>query len=481
MWFETDAFGSWSIGAGAVAHSVLALLVTLHVLRKKRDVGAAIAWMGLVWLSPFIGSGLYFAFGINRVQRRARRLRRRGRRAPDAPARRRGTPQSNHLAALERAAGRITGRDMTPGNSVRILRSGDEAYGPMIAAIDAARHSVALASYIFNVDESGETFIAALVRAHERGVAVRVLIDGIGGGYFLSPAWRRLRRAGVPAARFLRSSLPWRMPILNLRNHKKILCIDGLVGFTGGLNIADENLRSAGMKRAVRDTHFRFEGPVVEQLNEAFAEDWFYTTAEDLDGEAWFPETIPAPGAGSGDVSARVVTSGPDDDFEKIELVVLHAISCARKSIKILSPYFLPHDGLITALQLAAMRGVEVDILVPATTDHPLVDWARRAQIRPLVQYEGCQVFLSPPPFEHSKLMVIDEIWGLIGSANWDARSFRLNFELNVEVHDGELVRRISEAIDRRRGPELTADQFERYPFLKDLRDNAARLMLPYL
>jgi cardiolipin synthase len=465
--------GAWFL---TLAHIALAMVATVHVLRHKREVGAAIAWIGVSWLSPFFGSGLYFAFGINRVKRRARRLR--GKR-PVAPPRRtrRVKPIPDHLLALERAGARLTDRPMAAGNRVELLRNGDETYPPMIAAIDGAKHSVALASYIFRDDPVGRMFVDALVRAHKRGVAVRVLIDGIGGGYLFSPSWRRLVRAGVPAARFMHTLLPWRMPFLNLRNHKKILCVDGRIGFTGGINIGQENMRDFEPTHAVRDTHFRFDGPIVAQFVETFAEDWLFETDEELDGEAWFPEALPA----AGEVAARAIISGPDDDYEKIEFVVLHAIACAQKSIQILTPYFLPHDGLITALELAGMRGVQVDIVLPSNTDLAVVDWARRSQIKPLVAADNCQVFLTPPPFEHSKLMVVDGQWALVGSANWDARSFRLNFELNVEVRDVELTRTIADLISRKRGPELTGDQFDHYPFLKELRDNAARLLLPYL
>lgn len=459
----------------SVVYVVSASAVTVHALKHKREVGAAIAWIGVAWLSPIFGAALYAGFGINRVKRRARRLR--GRRSTDRAAIRRLKPLPDYLEPLERAAGTLTERPTVPGNKVDLLRNGDETYPPMLEAIDGAQRSVALVSYIFRGDATGTAFVDALIRAHARGVEVRVLIDGIGGGYFFSPAWRALSAAGVPVSRFLHSFVPWQMPFLNLRNHRKILCVDGAVAFTGGINIGDENLSAADPAIAVRDTHFRFEGPVVGQFVEAFAEDWFFATGEEMDGEAWFPPHIPS----AGTVAARVITSGPDQDYEKIEFIALHAISCARKSISILTPYFLPHDGLITALDLAAMRGVQVDIVVPATTDQRVVDWARRSQIRPLLDSVGCQVFLAPPPFEHSKLMVIDDTWAMVGSANWDARSFRLNFELNVEVRDLELTNRITDLIRRRRGPELTGEQFANYPFLAELRDNAARLLLPYL
>ena len=194
---------------------------------------------------------------------------------PAASAAERG----DHLAPLERAGFRITQRPAQSGNAIALLRNGDEAYPRMVAAIEAARASVALSSYIFRADAAGEGFIDALIRARERGVEVRVLIDGIGGGYFFSPTYRRLRRGGILVARFLHSLLPWRMSVLNLRTHKKIFVVDGRIAFTGGLNIGGENLLRDQPRHPVRDTHFVFEGPVVAQLIEAFAEDWLFIAA----------------------------------------------------------------------------------------------------------------------------------------------------------------------------------------------------------
>jgi len=214
----------------------------VHVLLHKRDVGACIGWIGLAWLSPILGSILYVILGINRVKRRANQLRdkrpdRHAAEPPPAPAGR-----DDHLAPLEWAGDRITQYRAERGTAVTILLNGDEAYPKMIAAIEAAEVSVALASFIFRADDAGGCFIDALVRARQRGVQVRVLIDGMGGGYFLSPTYERLRRHDVPVSRFMHSPLPWRMPFLNLRTHKKILALDGRIAFTGGLNIGDENL-----------------------------------------------------------------------------------------------------------------------------------------------------------------------------------------------------------------------------------------------
>lgn len=458
-----------------VIHILLAVAVTVHVLLHKRDVGASIGWIGLAWLSPILGSILYVILGINRVKRRANLLRdkRPDRHAAEPPLSPAG--RDDHLAPLERAGDRITQHRAQRGTAVTVLHNGDEAYPKMIAAIEAAEASVALTSFIFRADDAGGCFIDALVRARRRRVQVRVLIDGMGGGYFLSPAYERLRRHDVPVFRFMHSPLPWRMPFLNLRTHKKILALDGRIAFTGGLNIGDENLLADRPRHPVRDTHFRFEGPVVAQLIEAFAGDWLFAAGENLAGEAWFPQLHEV-----GEGVARVILSGPDQDLEKIEFMILEAIACARQSIKIMTPYFLPDDRLVTALALASMRGVEVDVIVPARSNHLIVDWAMRAQIGPLIA-AGCGIWCSPPPFDHSKLMTVDGIWCLLGGANWDMRSFRLNFELNMEVYHADIVQHVDGLMAAGRGTLVTAAELDGLPLPVKLIDRGARLMLPYL
>ena len=459
------------VGAtAAVAHVALAVAVTVHVLLYKRSVGAAVSWIGIAWLSPFLGGLLYAIIGINRVKRRAQRLRRQHLLpAADDPA---ATVTRDSLTPLEYAVGRVTGLPSKPGNIVEMMHSGDEAYPRMLEEIGRAKTSIGLCSYIFRADSVGEKFHEALIEAQQRGVKVRVLIDGVGGGYFWSGTYNRLRKAGVPVARFLHSYFPWRTPFVNLRNHRKLLVIDGRVAFTGGLNIGAENVIAENPPHPVRDTHFRIEGPVVEQLTDAFADDWQFTTGEQLDDD-WFPTLEPV-----GTVLARVVPSGPDEDMEQIEFVTLHAISCARESIRVVTPYFLPGEPLTMALGLAAMRGIKVDILLPENSNHAILDWARRVPLRPLIE-AGCRIWLMPAPFDHSKLMTIDDSWSFIGSANWDTRSFRLNFELNVELHDAAFARQIVESKKPQRC--LTLAEIDGDPLPIRLRNSAARLLQPYL
>jgi cardiolipin synthase len=460
---------------------LIAIAVTAHVLLTRREVAASAGWIGLAWFAPFLGGFLYFVLGINRVQRRARLVRG----GPASPRRhgraRMAEPTDRHLSPLEKAIGLLTERPAELGNNWRILQNGDEAYPAMLAAIAGAKASVGLSSYIMRADSAGMRFVAALRAAQDRGVVVRVIVDGVGSGWLRSKAYSALLAAGLPAQRFMHTVLPWRMPFLNLRTHKKILVVDGQLAFTGGINIADQNELAANPANPVQDTHFELRGPVVAQLVEAFARDWAFCTesgntdGEALEGPSWFPNLMP-----QGEATARVVTAGPDQDLEKVEFAVQQAIACAQTRITVMTPYFLPDQPMMMALSLAAMRGVVVEIMLPEYGDHRLMDWAWRANIAPLL-HDGCRVFLSPPPFRHSKVMVVDGAWCLIGSSNWDMRSLRLNFELCVEITDSTLAKKLEALVAQWRGRPLNETEIRSRSVALRLRDAAARLLLPYL
>lgn len=458
---------------------VIPVLVTGHALLNKRDTAACAGWIGVAWISPFIGGTLYLMFGINRVHRRAQRLmNRRGWQGRESSTRFRQGVEGN-LVPLARMLSRLTERPLLGGNTMRVLHNGDEAYPAMLAAVAAAQRSVLLCSYIFRADRAGEDFAAALAAARKRGVEVRVLVDGIGSGYFSCPIGRRLARDGVPCARFMHSIWPWRMPFINLRDHRKILVVDGTVGFMGGLNIGDENLlrqeTALKTKLPVADTHFRLEGPVVRQLAEVFLADWFFTTGEELDESRHLPEPL-----ARGETPMRIVTAGPDADLEKIEFGMLQAVSLARTQVRLMTPYFLPDDRFTSVLGLAAMRGVTVDIVVPRRSNHAILDHARDANLRPYLE-SGCRVWFADPPFNHSKLMVIDDEWSFVGSANLDVRSLRLNFEINLEVYDRNLAAELSAFMQTHQKHRVTHHDLDRRPLPVRLRDAAMRLFLPYL
>jgi cardiolipin synthase len=467
--------------------AVLAALASGHVVLHKRDVRAAIGWVGIIWLVPVLGPLLYWLLGINRIRRRAIKLRpgrlhrQPGQGVPPvepaevtaaiAPA------GAGHLPALAALTGRIVGVPLTAGNRVEPLVGGDAAYPEMIAAIDSAVGTVGLTSYIFDHDRAGRMFAGALERAVERGVDVRVLVDAVGARYSRPRITSVLHERGVPVMEFMRAVIPWRMPYLNLRNHRKILVVDGRVGFTGGMNIRAGCLTADNRPPGIIDVHFRVDGPVVAQFVDAFAEDWVFTTGELLDGPDWYP---PLPAAG--DVFARGIADGPDEDFEKTRWAILGALSRAQSRVRIVTPYFLPDQTLVTALDLAALRGVEVDIVLPARSNLRLVQWASMAQIAQVLG-RGCRVWLTPPPFDHTKLMVIDGGWSLIGSTNWDPRSLRLNFEFNVECYHAGLAAQLEALAEARMAAaqELTLAGVAVRPLPVRLRDGVARLFSPYL
>ncbi|MEO5961278.1 MAG: phospholipase D-like domain-containing protein, partial [Opitutaceae bacterium] len=225
------------------------------------------------------------------------------------------------------------------------------------------------------------------------------------------------------------------------------------------------------------DIHFRVRGPVVAQLQEAFADDWFFTTEESLRDARWFPPLEPA-----GDMAARGIADGPDEDFEKVRWAILGAIAIARRSLRILTPYFLPDAALVSALNLAAMRGVKVEILLPSDSDVPFVQWASRANWWQVLEH-GCRVRVAPRPFDHSKLFIVDEAWVLLGSANWDPRSLRLNFEFNLECCDAEFAQSLALLFDTkfRRASEATLAEINARPLAIRLRDGIARLFSPFM
>lgn len=462
--------------AAAIIYVVLAASVTVDVLLKKSDVRSAMGWIGAVWLAPIFGSLLYYMFGINRVTRRALKMSR----LDDAQA----SPPANiepdaapHIALLCDVSERVTQSPLTGGNAVDILVGGDAAYPAMLAAIRNAKYSIAMASYIFRNDAAGREFAQALIWAVERNVEVRVLLDGVGAGYFHSGVFRHMRHHGVKVASFLHTWLPWRMPFLNMRNHRKLLVVDGRIAFLGGINVGVENSARKSGENRIDDVHFRVQGPSARVVMDAFARDWTFTTEEALDDDVWWPKLEP-----KGAVFARGVRSGPDADLYKIELILGAAINLARKRIRIVTPYFLPDARLQFALQEAVLRGIEVEIVLPEKSDQRLMDWAMRGQLRFFRHVKACFI-ATPQPFDHSKLCTVDGEWSLVGSSNWDTRSFRLNFEFDLEIIDRELTARLDRLIDDKiaRGKRISPDMFAREPIYLRLRNAAARLLMPYL
>ncbi|HEY6821359.1 MAG TPA: phospholipase D-like domain-containing protein [Burkholderiales bacterium] len=462
--------------AFAAATLAAALIASAHAVLHKRESRAAALWVAAVWLLPAVGVALYFFLGINRVERRATRMRGRmvrHRSTAQFPASEPGT----HFLPLARLMGRVVGRPLLAGNAIEPLVAGVQAFPAMLEAIRGARTSIAMASYIFDGTGIGADFVDALGGAARRGVDVRVLIDDVDARWSRSTAVKPLRQHGVNVAIFNPPLVPARLHAANLRNHRKILVIDGALGFTGGLNIDCRYWKPEAPEQAFRDLHFRLRGPVVAHLAEVFADDWQFTTDEPLRGQKWFPQLAPA-----GEVLARGIEAGPDEGMERMRWAILGGINAAQRSVRVLTPYFLPDQTLINALNAAAMRGVEVDIVIPAKSDLPHVQWAVFGQIWQVLDH-GCRVWAHPEPFDHSKLLVVDGAWTLLGSANWDARSLRLNFEFDVECYSVEFGAHLDAFIQGRMSQSrpVTLKHIDARSLAIKLRDGVARLFAPYL
>ena len=465
---------------------MLSVGVTVHAVLYKRDGTAVIGWVALVWMAPFLGAFAYLCLGVNRIQRKATRFKLGNLKELIEPP-----PLTDeqlrmvedtalhfpNLVGLATAVGNLTDTTLTPGNDIKPLIDGDEAYPAMINAINSAEHSVALLSYIFDNDKIGGQFVDAMAAAKARGVEVRVLVDDVGAGYSKPKIFERLKAQEIRFASFLPTKLPRIPTTANMRNHRKLLIVDGKVGFTGGTNIRDAHRLASNPGFPVQCLHFKIEGPVVLQMQRAFAIDWAFATEEVLGSKTWFPTATKV-----GSTWSRGIEHGPDESFERLRDVLVSAAASATHRIRIVTPYFLPREALIAALNSAALRGLEVEIYIPNKTNIPLVQWATEAQLWRLLE-KGCKIYKTPEPFDHTKLMIVDDHWVLLGSTNWDPRSLRLNFEFNLECYDESLTRQLHEIVDTKAAESLRVklDDVNNRSFLVKVRDGLARLLIPYL
>jgi cardiolipin synthase len=467
-----------------VASTIIGVVAAVHAAMTKDDVRAATGWVGVILFSPVIGAFLYLVAGINRIRQSTVGQRRAEAEGPHSmgegvPGGSPACPVEDDFVSLRRLGDQVGRFPLTAGNRVELLAGGDEAYPAMLAAVRAARRSIVMATYIFDNDPIGRELADALIEAHGRGVAVRVLIDAVGARYSRPPITRHLRKGGIVTALFLGNIIGFRLPYANLRSHRKILVVDGEIAFTGGMNIRASFMRALAGDAFDRDTHFRVEGPAVAQLQTVFMHDWLFATGERLDGQPW---ARLAPPLASGGVALRVVPSGPDRNLAATHSMIMGALAVAQERVRICSPYFLPDQQLIGALAVAARRGLLVDIVIPSANNLKLVDYAMTAQLDQVIGC-GCRVWRASGAFDHSKLLAVDGAWAYVGSSNLDPRSLRLNFELDLEIHDRATAVAVEARIEEQiksAAPETMATLKAR-PFIRRLRNRAIWLASPYL
>ncbi len=460
----------------------LSAYALFRAVSRRHGVEATLAWMFAIVALPVVGAVSYLLLtraGVRRVTRRKRisamtlrrTLSRQGHAAP-------GLSVDALEGSLLQLAVRLTGLAPTAGNRVELMADNKDAVAKMMAAVSSARHSIWAEYYIINNDETGHRFLDALTERAGSGVEVRLLYDALGSMGLDAARLKALKSAGGKVEAFLPINPLRRRWSVHLRNHRKIIIVDGKIGFTGSMNVGDEYSGSSRRKgdMVFLDTHLMMRGPAVGELAQTFAEDWFFAADEQLS-----PPPHPLPEADDASIVA-VIPSGPDQEHNANSFVFFAGIASARSKIYLTSPYFIPDDAILKALISAAMRGVDVRVLVPGKGDIRLVGAAARSYF-PSLTRGGVRVFEYLPSMLHAKTLMVDNRWSIVGSANLDIRSFRLNFELGGLVLDpvfaGELEARFHR--DQAVSKEVTEEDLDRRGYLAKLKDSFARLLSPLM
>lgn len=471
---------NFDLAALVTAH-VISLIAAGHVILTKRDPRAALGWAAVLVFLPIAGLITYLIFGIGRAHSRAEKIMRRA-----SAISSRYILVEDKLAAsslpsqgarrLAQLAKNLTGIPLCGNNKITPLHNGDEAYPAMLEAIESARDHVYLSSYIFNYGVAGKKFIDALYSSYKRGVDVRVIVDGVGCLYSWKKPVKILARLGVKTTLFRPLSIfPPNLGI-NLRSHRKVLVCDE-TGFTGGMNISDGNLLKVnpGKKGKIQDVQFKCEGPVVSQLRRAFLLNWSFCTNE-------FTPLPPLEEPQQGTCACRIVIDGPGKDGDALNDIICGGVNMARKTVTIMTPYFLPTSPLMAALRSAGQRGVDVRVILPGHNNLAFMSWAIE-RILPELLRAGVRIWHQAPPFAHTKLLAIDGFYSLVGSANMDSRSLLLNFELNMEIYDSAFHDRLANFMlgTLAKGYEVTLQELQTLSLSARLRNAAVWLFSPYL
>jgi cardiolipin synthase len=468
-----------------VVHLALILTVVPWVLAIKKEAVSAIAWCMLVLALPIFGAVFFMLFGyqsvhrpLTRKQRHRRTFRMRnpaGRHPMHVEAEQQEDPDHT-WEGMGRLARKLDAYPVTAGNKLTFYSEGRPAFNDMLAAIRAADHHVHLEFFIFQYDDLGRCFLDLLAQKAKQGVEVRLLYDAMGSRKIGWWRLRKLRAAGGKHAAFL-SLNPFRKRIqVNLRNHRKILVVDGKVAITGGLNIGDEYL---GLKKLGhwRDTSLRVEGPAVESLQRTFIEDWDFAAGESLEGPKYFQADPKA-----GDAEVQVVEAGPDQEVKAIREIYLAVIFRARRRLWITSPYYVPDQGLRDALCLAGRTGIDVRLILPLAADHTAVHYASLYYVPELLE-AGVKVYQYKNGFIHSKVWLADGLWASVGTANLDNRSLLLNFEINSLIYTPSAVAELERQFERdlEQSIPVVGKEFDKRPWTSKIAENFFRLFSPVL
>ncbi|MFO0736750.1 MAG: cardiolipin synthase [Labilithrix sp.] len=479
------------------AEVVYVVILAVWILLEKRPPVSTIAWILALIALPYAGFVVFFFFGPRRITRRRMKhrlargkARSRETTAEMTPSARLPEPADVRIAQLEKLAIGSGEPASAPCEDVTIFHDAASTYDAMAEAIREAKEFVHVAYYIFDSGRAGARFAELLMERARAGVTVRVLVDDVGSSMMTTAMVGDLRAAGVYFARFNTVTFTRIRSRIDFRNHRKILVCDGTVGFTGGINICDDYVpevrgKDRASKRRVRrdqpapwrDTHVRLKGDAVRWLQLVFLDDWQYTTGYTARKPQYFP-----PPTSQGEHRVQIVASGPDRELEPIQRLYFAAIALSQKRVLVTTPYFVPDAPVLTALTTAALRGVDVRILVPRLSDSLVVTAAARSYFDDVLA-AGARVFEYQPTMVHSKTIVVDDFFAAVGTANMDNRSFRLNFEVTAilygETHAETLAKQF--ALDLKQAREIDEAARRASPLKWRLAEAGARLLSPLL
>ncbi|KLU58831.1 major cardiolipin synthase ClsA [Peptococcaceae bacterium CEB3] len=466
---------------GGVAVLLAIMEVGIVLFRENRDPARTMAWILILALLPGVGFFIYVLFSAQRARFRDKHF---------------------NLATLEEIAGAAGARPereeqlseeegkklarlllnsalapLTEANSVKVYQTGQEKFKHLLEALAGAKHHIHLEYYIFRDDVIGGQIKNLLLQKCSQGVEVRFLVDGMGSHALSRAFFAELKAGGVKTGVFAPLRLPGLLRNLNFRNHRKIVVIDGRVGFIGGFNVGDEYLSARPEVGFWRDTHLELRGRSVHFLQAAFLNDWHFATRERLTAEPYFPRVDQAKQA-----RVQIIASGPDQDWRPSLQLFFTLLTGAREKIYIETPYFIPDAGTMMALEAAALSGIDVRLMTQGVPDHKITFWASRSYFADLLR-AGVKIYAYKKGILHSKAVLVDGKYGMVGSTNFDIRSFELDFEINALIYERKVVARLEDgfARDVQDAEAINPEVFEQRRLGERLREAAAKLLAPVL
>lgn len=366
---------------------------------------------------------------------------------------------------------------LTTGNHLEILIDGEKTFNAILKAIKSAKHHIHLEYYIFSDDKIGNQLKNLLIEKSKEGIEIRIIIDDVGSWDLSEIFISELKENGIEIYSFMEVRFPRLTSKMNFRNHRKIVIVDGKIGFTGGLNIADRYIEGAKKLGRWRDTHLQIEGDAVACLQVIFAADWYFVIKENLNGQKYFPPFTDNPGT-----PVQISASGPDSDWQSIEQAFFAAITNAKEKIYITTPYLMPPPSIVSALETAALSNIDVRIIIPEKSDAITPKWCSFSFIEKLLE-AGIKVYFYQQGFTHSKFMIVDDVFSTIGTANLDFRSLETNFEVNAFIYDEKFTQKLEKhfLFDLKNSREIKLNEWKKRPWHFKVRESLAHIVSPML